>query len=160
MKRLPIILLSMLVIACSSIDCPTNSIVSTQYVICDKNGAEMALTDTLSVFTRRMDDSTVLLNSLSGKATFSLLVSYSHPEDELYFLFSNRNRDLWVVDTVWVKKDDFPHFESVDCKASFFHTLTGIRHTHKYIDSIVIKNTSVDYDVKTVHFHVYPKISD
>jgi hypothetical protein len=58
---------------------------------------------------------------------------------------------------VWVKKEDFPHFESVDCNASFFHRLTDVRHTRHYIDSIVISNPSVDYDQKTEHFRLYPK---
>ena len=60
-------------------------------------------------------------------------------------------------DTVWVKKDDYPSFESVDCSAVFFHTLTGVRYTRNYIDSIVIKNPSVTYDPNTVHFYFYPK---
>ena len=158
MKRLPIILLFFLTVACSSIDCPVNSIVSTKYLILDKTGAEMPLSDTLSVLTRRNDDTITVLNRLVQKANFSLAVSYSHPEDVLFFVF--HNGPLFVVDTVWIKKDDFPHFESVDCKASFFHTLTDIRYTNNYIDSIVIKNTSVNYDVSTVHFHLYPKVSN
>ena len=65
-----------------------------------------------------------------------------------------------VVDTVWIKKDDYPHFESVDCNTTFFHTLTNVRYTRNYIDSIVINNPSVTYDSKTVHFYLYPKSDD
>ena len=158
MRRLPIILLSLLAMACSSIDCPVNNIVSTQYVICDKDGAEMKLSDTLSILTRRMDDTITVLNRLVQKATFSLQISNSHPEDELFFVFYKG--PVYTIDTVWIKKDDYPHFESVDCNAAFFHTLTGVRYTTHYIDSIVIKNTSVNYDVSTVHFHLYPKVSN
>ncbi len=158
MKRLPILLLLFLTVACSSIDCPVNNIVSTQYVILDKTGAEKPLSDTLSVLTRRQDDTITVLNRLVQNAKFSLQVSYTHPEDELFFVF--HNGPVYVIDTVWIKKDDYPHFESVDCKASFFHTLTGVRHTNHYIDSIVIKNTAVNYDVKTVHFYLYPKVSN
>jgi hypothetical protein len=32
-----------------------------------------------------------------------------------------------------------------------------VRHTHHAIDSLVIVNTSVTYDVQTVHFYLYPK---
>jgi hypothetical protein len=35
-----------------------------------------------------------------------------------------------------------------------------VRHTTNAIDSIIIKNTTVDYDTKTVHFYLYPKIDD
>lgn len=158
MKRLPILLLTLLAMACSSIDCPVDSIVSTQYVLCDKSGAELALSDSLTIFTHRGDGKDTILNSLAGKATFSLQISYSHPEDELFFSFSNGK--VKVTDTVWIKKEDYPHFESVDCNAAFFHTLTGVRHTSHRIDSIVIKNTAVNYDVSIVHFHVYPKVSN
>jgi len=64
------------------------------------------------------------------------------------------------VDTVWVKKDDHPHFESVDCNATFFHTLTGVRCTHNYIDTIVIKDPSVTFNDETIHFYLYPKSDD
>lgn len=162
MKRLPYIWLLMLLAACSSIDCPVNSIVETVYNVYDSVGSELSLSDTLTVTSTRKDgiDSTVL-NKLVGKSTFNLPISYSHPEDIFVFHFDNNEKDsLHVTDTVWVKKDDYPHFESVDCNSIFFHTITGIRYTQNYIDSIVIKNPSVTYDHNTVHFYLYPKSSN
>ena len=155
--------------ACSSIDCPVQNIVSLQYEIRDTAGKALPLTDSLSVVTTRLDgehiDITSLLNSenvtlnkLIGKSAFSLPVSYSHPEDVLFFCFTDTAKT--VVDTVWIKKDDIPHFESVDCSAAFFHRLTDVRCTHNYIDSLVINDPSVDYDQTTVHFHLYPKVSN
>ena len=161
MKRLPYIWLLMLLAACSSIDCPVNSIVETVYNVYDSVGSELSLSDTLTVTSTRKDgiDSTVL-NKLVGKSSFNLPISYSHPEDIFVFHFDNNEKDsLHVTDTVWVKKDDYPHFESVDCNSIFFHTITGIRYTQNYIDSIVIKNPSVTYDHNTVHFYLYPKSS-
>ena len=158
--------LSLVVSSCSSIDCPVENIVSVQYEIRDKAGAALPLTDSLSIVTKRLDgqnvDITALLNSenvilnkLIGKSAFSLPISYSHPEDILLFCFTNSERTL--VDTVWIKKEDIPHFESVDCSAAFFHELTNVRHTNNAIDSLVLINTSVTYDVSTVHFYLYPK---
>jgi hypothetical protein len=89
-----------------------------------------------------------------------LPISYSHPEDVLLFKFEIASTDSLVRDTVWIKKDDYPHFESVDCNTTFFHTLTNVRYTRNYIDSIVINNPSVTYDSKTVHFYLYPKSDD
>ena len=158
MKRLPYILFVMLLAACSSVDCPVNSIVETIYNVYDSEGNELALSDTLTVTSARMDgQDTTLLNKLVDKETFNLPISYSHAEDMLMFHFDNGNNNLHVTDTVWIKKDDYPHFESVDCNAIFFHTLTGVRYTRNYIDSIVIKNPSVTYDYQTVHFYFYPK---
>ena len=157
--------------ACSSIDCPVQNIVSVQYEIRDKAGDALSIKDTLSVITTRLDGSNILLditthlngqdvilNRLIDKSAFSLPISYSHPEDILFFCFTDTAKT--VVDTVWIKKDDIPHFESVDCSAAFFHRLTDVRCTHNYIDSLVLIEPSVDYDQTTVHFHLYPKVSD
>ncbi len=169
MKGLPYILLIMLLTACSSIDCPVNSIVETIWQVYDEDGQELLLSDTLTVTTVRKDGQEVIildgkdntiLNKLTEKSMFNLPISYSHPEDILVFHFDNSIYDLHVTDTVWIKKDDYPHFESVDCNSIFFHTLTGIRYTQNYIDSIVIKNPSVTYDYETVHLYLYPKNDD
>ena len=158
MKRLPYILFAMLLAACSSVDCPVNSIVETIYNVYDSEGNELALSDTLTVTSARMDgQDTTLLNKLVDKETFNLPISYSHAEDVLVFHFDNGNNNLHVTDTVWIKKDDYPHFESVDCSAAFFHELTAVRTTHNAIDSIVIKNPSVTYDPETEHFYLYLK---
>ena len=153
--QLFICLSSLVVFSCSSIDCPVQNIVSVQYEIRDKAGDALSITDSLSVISERADGKYVSLNRLIGKSAFSLPISYSHPEDVLYFCFTNTAGI--VVDTVWIKKDDIPHFESVDCSAAFFHELTNVRHTHNAIDSLVLINTSVTYDVNTVHFYLYPK---
>ena len=147
------------IVGCSSIDCPVNNVVATRYCFYDTAGDSLKLVDTLSVTsTRKNGTDTLILNKLTGKASFSLPISYSHPEDVLVFEF--RNKEVIGNDTVWVKKDDIPHFESVDCNASFFHTLTAVRCTNHLLDSIVIKNTSVTYDNTIVHFYIYPKVSD
>ena len=148
-----------LVVSCTSIDCPVNNTVATRYRFYNSDGDSLILLDTMTVTSVRKDGTdTTLLNKSVGKASFYLPVSYSHPEDKLIFSF--KHDSLTMVDTVWVKKDDIPHFESVDCNAVFFHHLTGVRYTTNVFDSIVIKNTSVDYDNTTVHFYIYPKVSD
>ena len=169
MRKLLFFFVGVCLAACSSIDCPVQNIVSVQYEICDKAGKAFALTDSLSVVTMRVDgeyiDITTLLNSndvtlnrLIGKSSFSLPISYSHPEDVLFFCFTDTVKT--VVDTVWIKKDDIPHFESVDCNAAFFHEITDVRHTRHYIDSLVLLNKSVTYDQTTVHFRLVPKSND
>jgi len=142
--------------ACTTIDCPVDNTVETHYGILDSNGNEFKLTDSLWVFTYRNDgEEALLLNSLIDASEFYLPISYSHPEDVLYFY--QKNDSVQMLDTVWVKKEDYPHFESVDCTAAFFHTITDIRYTTNGIDSIVINKRTVDYDGTTAHFHFYPK---
>ena len=146
-------------VSCSSIDCPVNNVVATRYRFYGADGDSLPLMDTLTVTSVDKDGKEiVLLNRNVGKATFQLPISYSHPED---FLVLNVYDSVFSIrDTVWVKKDDIPHFESVDCNAAFFHQLTDVRYTTNFIDSIVIKNPTVDYDKTTIHFYVYPKVSD
>ena len=113
--------------SCSTIDCPLLSTISVQYVIRDKAGKALTLTDSLTIISIQKSGEIVVLNRLSGKSEFSLPASYSHPEDVLFFRF--KDKDTTVVDTVWMKKDDIPHFESVDCNASFFHEITDVQYT-------------------------------
>ena len=161
MKRLPLFLLVLLAVACSSIDCPVQNIVSVQYTICDHNGKEYQLENYLTIYSERSDGSdTTLLNLVTGISDFSLPISYSHPEDILVFVFAESNFTAMGSDTVWIKKQDIPHFESVDCSAAFFHEITDVRHTRHFIDSLVLLNKSVTYDQTTVHFRLVPKSND
>ena len=74
-----------------------------------------------------------------------------------------RDEDIFVMqtntlfDTIVVQKTNTPHFESVDCGVNYFHTITGIRYTRHALDSVVIHNNSVNYDVSQKHFYIYFK---
>ena len=149
---------SFLVTSCTTIDCPVNSLVLTQYQFASSDGLILTLLDTLTVSTTRKDGLDTVFNKGSNISKFYLPISYSHPEDELVFHFDGDS--LHLADTLWVKKDDIPHFESVDCNASFFHKLTDIRCTHNLLDSVVIKNPSVTNDDQVIHVYLYPKTGD
>lgn len=145
-----------LLYACSSINCPVENTVATYYSVRDASG-EVTFPDTLWVLTRRSDDSLlVLLNRFTGQSAFSLPISYSQPEDTLLFMVSDTT-GVTTLDTLWLKKDDIPHFESVDCSAHFFHRLTNVRCTHNGIDSVSIVNPNVDYDPTKTHLHIFFK---
>ena len=144
-----------LVASCSSIDCPVKNVVATNYDILSSDGLPLELLDTLTIYSKTKEDKdTILLNRGIDIVDFSLPISKSHPEDVLYFHFFNLNYD--ETDTVWIQKEDYPHFESLECKAEYFHKLTGVRHTKNGIDSLVIKYSNVDYDDTKIHFYLYP----
>ena len=150
------VLMSLLAIACSSIDCPVQNKVESRYALLTPDQKTDTLRDTLSISIHRYGRAdTLLLNKAIGVTTLKLHVSYINSEDTLFFKF--RNLSYAVDDTVWLKKENIPHFESVDCGAAYFHQLTGVRCTHNVIDSIKINNPTVDYDPQTVHFHLYLK---
>lgn len=143
--------------SCSSIDCPVQTTVAVKYQICQYQGSEAVadtLADTLSVWILRSNGKdSLIMNRGVGLTTFSLPVSYQHPEDMLVMLVA-RKTGVWSVDTVWLQKDDIPHFESVDCPAHFFHQLTAVRSTHNAIDTIAINNPSVSFDSDITNINV------
>ena len=149
----------LLVSTCSTNDWSVQYTVYTVYNLYTSDQRVDTLRDTMYVYTHRRDGSdTLLFNSGIGLTVFSLPISYSHPEDTIFFL-TMKDRAVATVDTVFIKKEDIPHFESVDCSASFFHRLTAVRSTHYAIDSIVISKNFVDYDATSPHFHLYLKHS-
>lgn len=151
MKHLLFLAVSLLVVACATIDCPMNNTVYSHYVL---KGDVDTLKDTLSIITLRPDSNdAVQLNRSVRTTSFSLPLSYCHESDELLFLYTDTlNQQL--LDTVVVYKSNQPHFESVDCSPSFFHTIQGVSYTRHRIDSIVVNNPNVDYDQKD-NFYIY-----
>lgn len=151
MKHLLFLAVSLLVVACATIDCPMNNTVYSRYVL---KGTADTLKDTLSIITLRPDSNdAVQLNRLVNATSFELPMSYSHDADELLFLYTD-TLNQQTLDTVVVYKSNQPHFESVDCTPSFFHTIQRISYTQHRIDSIVVNNPNVDYDQKD-HIYIY-----
>lgn len=153
MPRLTAIVLVVIVlvgiVACSSIDCPLNNTVYSNYVL---QGPVQTLPDTLTITTQKADGlDTLLINRQVNTESFSLPMSYSNDEDVLYFRCNH------LRDTVWVEKTNYPHFESVDCGTNYFHTITGVRYTRHAIDSVTINHNSVNYDTTNEHFYIYFK---
>lgn len=149
-------------VACSSIDCPFMNTVYTTYQL--KQGEEQAdtLRDTLSVWIHRFDATdSVVLNKAVNVTSFNLPMSYTNPEDSLFFCIVHKGSKesqvfSMILDTVVVRKTNIPHFESVDCSPKYFHEITDVNYTHNGINLIEIKNTSVTYEPKN-HFYIYFK---
>ena len=135
-KIIPILMMGLgLMAACSTLDCPLNNTVYTKYRLA---GDITTMTDTLTISTNRIEGTdSVLINKDVNVDSFILPISYSLLEDSLFFEIRDIENRLYV-DTVTVKKTNTPHFESVDCKPTFFHTITDVKTTHYRIDSIVI----------------------
>lgn len=143
--------------ACSSVDCPVENTVCTSYGLYKAGGERDTLRDTLTIATTRRDGTdSVLLNRSVNTQAFELPISYTDPEDTLFFTVGDTLHNVYT-DTVYVKKDNYPHFESVDCNIAFFHNITAVRWTRNAIDSIAVNKQHVDYDATTEHFHIYFK---
>jgi hypothetical protein len=153
-KIIAIAITSLAVCACSSIDCPLNNTVYTTYKL---TGKVDTLKDTLTVSTMRDNGTdTIVLNKSVKTLTFSLPISYAQDKDVFFLQVKDTNKNI-IYDTIRVNKTNQPHFESVDCTPSYFHTITGISYTRNKIDSIAINNNEVNYDTSKEHFHIYFK---
>lgn len=143
--------------ACSSIDCPVQNSVYTNYALYKADGGVDTLRDTLSVLTITASGrDTIVFNRGVGLTSFSLPISYVNPCDTFYFgLKPEGNNTVWMIDQVVVNKTNTPRFESVDCQVAYFHTITSVETSHNFIDSIVINNPNVDYDTERKHFRIY-----
>lgn len=154
MKKFFYVFWCLLIVSCSSIDCPLNNRVATIYKL---QGKVDVLSDSLTVSTSRFEgNDTVLLNRAIDIDSFLLPISYNHPEDVLYF--RRHNASGWsVIDTVVIKKQDIPHLESIDCPAAYFHQIQSISYTRRGIDSIVVNRADVSYDTSRPHLYLYLK---
>ena len=139
-------------VGCTSLDCPLNNTTYTKYRLM---GNITTLKDTMTISTTKTEGTdSVLINKDVKVDCFILPMSYHQPEDVFYFEIRNQENQVFK-DTVTVKKEDFSHFESVDCNPAFFHTITEVKTTHNLIDSIVINNKDVNYDASKAHFYIY-----
>ena len=153
-KIIPFIVAAILsmVAACTTLDCPLNNTVYSKYKLA---GDISTLADTLTISTTRTAGTdSVLINKDVDIDSFILPMSYAQPEDVFYFEMHDTLGHVYK-DVVKVKKENHPHFESVDCNPAFFHTITGVETTHNRIDSIVINNKEVNYDASQIHFYIY-----
>ena len=153
-KIIPLILLTILaMVGCTTLDCPLNNTVYTKYKV---TGNMTQLTgDTMFVSIKKANgEDSLLINRDEDPDSFLLPMSYSNAEDVLYFEFRDRQKRIFK-DTITVSKDNFTHFESIDCGASYFHTITGVKTTHNLIDSVVINHKDVNYDATKAHILLY-----
>ena len=149
----------MAIAACTSLNCPVQNSVRAYYSLLKANGTPDTLgVDTLWLWTIRGERSDTLLNSLFGTnaTSFDLPISHTQSEDTICLALMDTIGTVYL-DTIRIKKENYPHFESVDCQASYFHTITAVRWTSRFIESVVINNPNVNYDVSTEHFHLYLK---
>ena len=136
--------------ACSNIDCPLDNVVSLQCNLYDASTqSTLTLSDVLSVTPAGRD--TLLLNQATGIKSFLLPLKEAGTQDTLLLHFANAQGAV-QVDTLFVNHTPQPHFESLDCPSSVFHTLNAVRVSAQgsansaIIDSVSLVRPIVKYD--------------
>ena len=161
MRKIVIALFVTAIVSCSSIDCPVQNTVYTAYNLMKADGKPDTMgIDTLWVWAVRSGKTdTLLINRLCGAkaTTMALPMSWTQPEDVFCFVLKDTVKaHPYILDSVFIQKEDYPHFESVDCQATYFHHITGVKTTHHGIDSISIQTREVNYE-SAEHFYLYLK---
>lgn len=136
--------------ACSNIDCPLDNVVSLQCNLYDASAqSALTLSDVLSVTPAGRD--TLLLNQATGIKSFLLPLKEAGTQDTLLLHFANAQGAV-QVDTLFVNHTPQPHFESLDCPSSVFHTLNAVRVSAQglansaIVDSVSLVRPIVNYD--------------
>jgi hypothetical protein len=134
---------------CDTIDCTLYNT-----VICKASfygdGKAVAITDVLTVTTCGVDS--VLINQKREAQTLELPLSYWQDTDTL--VFSVMGEEYALMDTLWIDKENSPHFESPDCPCTMFHRICAVRTTHTFIDSVTIVQPLVNYE-ETEHLQIH-----
>ena len=153
MRRIPILLLSCLALlgACDQADCTLdNSVTYTCNFYAE--GSKVTLNDIITVTACGTDS--VLVNQKQGATGIELPMSYWNEEDTLVLRIQGSGYTM--EDTIWIKKNNIPHFESPDCPTKMFHLITDVNSTHTFIDSLSLVNPNVNYaDVENIQIHFH-----
>lgn len=140
--------------ACDAVECPINNVVYSTYgFYAVENGVagSVSVLDTLTITAGGSDS--ILINRLQGGSSVHIPVSYTATTDTLIFHFVNEAQEH-REDTIWIDKENIRHYESPNCPASMFHIVTSTRWTGLLIDSVVIVNPNIDYNVSE-NFQIY-----
>lgn len=152
MRNIGILILAASLTACTEVDCPLDNVVAATCTLYEsESGSALTFAGVVSVTSEPTD--VLLLNQLANAADFQLTLRQTVTTDTLRFDFASDEVGE-VSDTVFLTHTNVPHFESVDCPAVVFHTLTAVTATHNLIDSVRIVRPTVDYE-DLENFRIY-----
>lgn len=138
-------------VSCSNIDCPLDNVVMMQCnLYSSETNSPYTLKQVLTVKPAGRD--TILLNQATNMDKILLPLKEGADQDTLLLHLSNESGQH-AVDTLFVDHTRQAHFESVDCPASIFHSITTVRATSHAlsempltVDSVSLIRSLVNYD--------------
>lgn len=145
------ILLPIIIISCTEIECPMDNIVMMGAGLYDsETKKKINISENLSITPVGKD--TILLNQAQHINEFFLSLKHETHEDHFLLHFSNAKGE-YGVDTLKVGHTATPHLESLDCPATYFHTINSVGwSSHPLseipltIDSVEISHPNVKYE--------------
>lgn len=137
---------------CTNIDCPLDNQSELRMHFYDAaTKGEVQLSDSLTIYGLKGTEERPLYNRAISVNTLKIRLDASSDRDTLLFRFIGT--DDTATDTLIIDHRRRPHFESLDCPASVFHTLSGISNRSSSgarstlrLDSVSIANPNVQYE--------------
>ena len=153
MRRILLVIALILTLfaGCTEVECPLDNVVEMTCTLYDaQTQKQVKITDTLTVMATGTDS--ILFNRGINLNQLKLPLGYTTVIDTLLYRFSNAKGQA-AVDTVFVRHENLPHFESVDCPVVVFHHISQVRWTcHSLsvmpltIDSVALIQPTVNYE--------------
>lgn len=154
------VVLAMVLVACSSVECSVAGKVSCVWKLYPVEGDALMAERNVSFYARRTDASgaiagdTLLANRIKTDASVSLPMSYALEADTMRLILMEGDSVLLDAVDVIVCKDNIPSFESVDCAPRFMHRITavnlrtavvdGVSYAGDFVDSVLVTNPNVN----------------
>ncbi len=168
MKRLfkqirPLVLLlfagAFLYLSCDDSECSETGLPMVRMAFWDKEtNANVALTDTLTI-TAAGTDST-LYNRGVNTSYVKLNMNYTKNVTTYYLRLGYYDRTTEqpaeIRDTIEIRHTNREFFLSMECGVAVFHDIDTVLYTRNMIDSLVVKDPSVNKDEKD-NIHIYPR---
>lgn len=108
---------------------------------------ETAESDSLRVYTYRETDT---LKFVDARVTSFFSVPLDPASDQSLFLITLNG----VTDTAVISYDRRPHLVSPECGYTLVSDITGLKTTHNIIDTLIIRNRSVNLNGET-NLHLF-----
>ena len=149
-----LLLVVMVVAACSGEDCPINNTVQGKMSFYSKYGDAVSFVGELTVSVVRPQGDSVVLNRKmkAGEKLFPL--SYVNETDTFILDYAGV-----ACDSIYISHTNTPTLVSIDCGMAMFHSITSVSSTHYEIDSLILKSSDVDYDERE-NIQVIYRIAD
>ena len=102
---------------------------------------EYAFPEPLTVSMMVNGRDSIVMNYATNAKELTLPMSYTSNCDTVILNFFDRH-----YDTLYINHNNIPIYQSMECGVIMHHRLTGTGHTGYFIDSMAIKNATVNFD--------------
>lgn len=141
---------AMLLGGCDLLNCTEADVRCLQIDIYDSEENAASLLDTLTV--KACGTDSILVNKSLDTKEILLPLSFHAPVDT--FILQNYGKDYALEDTLFVTKSNDIFFESPDCPTVMMHTISSIRCTNVFVDSVSLVNRKVNF-TETTHIRLF-----